>query len=71
MRFLCWIIGHRLVEMRELLIGGVLCQCVWCGSELCVHHGRQQVIPFDADVEKAEIDIRRILAIYSEGETKP
>lgn len=65
-RLLCWVFGHQLVEMRELLIGGKLYQCAQCELELCIHHGRQQVIRYDADVEQAEIDLRKLLAIYRE-----
>lgn len=59
----CWLGRHRMVTVRKLLIGGDLIQCLDCDKMLCIHHGRQQVIPYDDEVRKFEADIRRLKSI--------
>jgi hypothetical protein len=66
----CWLFGHKLKRVRPLLIGGELVLCHRCGIQLCVHHGRQQVIPYDAEIQRFEEDIRNLIEKYAE-EPKP
>lgn len=55
-----------MVTVRPLLIGGDLIQCVFCDKMLCIHHGRQQVIPYDAEIKKFEADIRALQARFED-----
>jgi hypothetical protein len=61
-RIKCWLGFHVYRVLRPLLIGGELIECVFCTTKLCLHHGRMQVIPFDADVQLAEAQLRSLLA---------
>lgn len=61
-KFLCLVFGHRLERVRDLEIGGELVECYACGVQLCVHRGRQQVIPYDAEIELFENQIRQLYA---------
>lgn len=62
--FKCWLFRHRFIKVRPLAIGGDLIRCEKCGIELCIHHGRQQVIPFDDDVKRVEAEIRSAIDQY-------
>ncbi len=62
--FRCVFGYHVYRVLRPLLIGGELVECTRCEKKLCIHHGRQQVIPFDEDIQKVESDIRNMLEAY-------
>ena len=64
-RLRCLILGHRIEHVRPLLIGGSLYKCHKCEKLLCIHHGRQQCIDYDADIEKFENEIRALARIQT------
>jgi hypothetical protein len=52
---------HVYKVLRPLMIGGELIECVRCGTKLCIHHGRQRVIPYDEDIQLLERQITKLM----------
>lgn len=61
----CFFGFHLYKVLRPLLIGGELIECIRCQIKLCIHHGRQKVIPFDADIQKVEKQLQELVRKYS------
>lgn len=61
----CLLGFHRYHKIKNLFIGGELVECSFCKEQICVHHGRQQAILYDADIQEAERQIKHLLEKYS------
>jgi hypothetical protein len=61
----CAFFNHTLFKIKDLTIGGSLYECSHCSVKLAIHHGRQQVMKWDEELEELEIDMVKTIARFS------